>query len=78
MKLRVSYSFCTKTAEVIYGKIKADIGTTLIKLCEYRQVEMMETKSCKDRIHMLVSISPKYNVSQIIGYLKGESNLMIF
>ena len=27
---------------------------------------------------MLVSIPPKYSVSQIIGYLKGKSSLMIF
>ena len=27
---------------------------------------------------MLVSISPKYSVSQIMGYLKGKSSLMIF
>ena len=27
---------------------------------------------------MLVSIPPKYSVSQIVGYLKGKSALMIF
>ena len=27
---------------------------------------------------MLVSIPPKYSVSQIMGYLKGKSGLMIF
>ena len=27
---------------------------------------------------MLVSIPPKYSVSQIMGYLKGKSSLMIF
>ena len=32
----------------------------------------------KDHIHMLVSIPPKYSVSQIMGYLKGKSSLMIF
>ena len=31
-----------------------------------------------DRIHMLVSISPKYSVSQFMGYLKGKSALMIY
>ena len=29
-------------------------------------------------IYMLVSIPPKYSVSQIVGYLKGKSALMIF
>ena len=31
-----------------------------------------------DHIHMLVSIPPKYSVSQFMGYLKGKSSLMIF
>ena len=64
--------------QVIYGKIKADIGIMLRKLCEYKQVEIIEAEACKDHIHMLVSIPPKYSVSQIMGYLKGKSILMIF
>ena len=64
--------------QVIYGKIKADIGIMLQKLCEYKQVEILEAEACKDQIHMLVSIPPKYSVSQIMGYLKGKSSLMIF
>ena len=63
---------------VIYGKIKADIGIMLRKLCEYKQIEIIEAEACKDHIHMLVSIPPKYSVSQIMGYLKGKSSLMIF
>src|SRR5699024_33449 len=47
-------------------------------LCEYKQVEIIEAEACKDHIHMLVSIPPKYSVSQIMGYLKGKSRLMIF
>lgn len=31
-----------------------------------------------DHVHMLVSIPPKYSVSQFMGYLKGKSSLMIF
>ena len=64
--------------QVIYGKIKADIGIMLRKLCEYKQVEIIEAEACKDHIHMLVSIPPKYSVSQTMGYLKGKSSLMIF
>ena len=50
----------------------------LRKLCEYKGVEILEAEACKDHIHMLVSIPPKYSVSQIMGYLKGKSSLMIF
>ena len=50
----------------------------LRKLCEYKGIEIHEAEACKDHIHMLVSISPKYSVSQIMGYLKGKSSLMIY
>ncbi len=64
--------------QVIYGKVKEDIGKMLRKLCEYKGVEIIEAEACKDHIHMLVSIPPKYSVSQIMGYLKGKSSLMIY
>ena len=64
--------------QVIYGKIWQDIGQMLRKLCEYKGIEIIEAEACKDHIHMLVSIPPKYSVAQIMGYLKGKSSLMIF
>ena len=64
--------------QIIYGKIKADIGQILRKLCENKGVEIIEAEACLDHIHMLVSIPPKYSVSQFMGYLKGKSSLMIF
>ena len=64
--------------QIIYGKIKADIGQILRKLCENKGVEIIEAEACLDHSHMLVSIPPKYSVSQFMGYLKGKSSLMIF
>jgi len=62
----------------IYGKIKEDIGIILRKLCQQKSVEIIEAQACPDHIHMLISILPKYSISQIMGYLKGKSSLMIF
>ena len=64
--------------QIIYGKIKVDIGKMLRKLCEYKQIEILEAEACKDHIHMLISVPPKYSISQVMGYLKGKSSLMIF
>ena len=64
--------------QIIYGKIKSDIGQMLRKLCEYKGIEILEAEACKDHIHMLISVPPKYSVAQIMGYLKGKSSLMIF
>ena len=62
----------------IYGDIRKNIGVILRKLCEQKEVEIIEAELCTDHVHMLVSIPPKISVSQFVGYLKGKSSLMIF
>ena len=62
----------------IYGEIKADIGKILRMLCDRKGIQIHEAELCRDHVHMLISIPPKYSVSQIMGYLKGKSSLMIF
>ena len=64
--------------QVIYGKIKMNIGKIIRTLCEQKGVEIIEAEACPDHIHMLVSIPPKISVSAFMGYLKGKSSLMIF
>ena len=63
---------------VIYKELRADIGKILRQLCQQKGVEIIEAEACPDHIHMLLSIPPKYSVSQIMGFLKGKSSLMIF
>lgn len=41
-------------------------------------VKIIEAECCKDRVHMLIRITPQYSVSEIVGYLKGKSSLIIF
>ncbi|MBQ3486158.1 MAG: IS200/IS605 family transposase [Clostridia bacterium] len=64
--------------QIIYGKLKADMGKILRTLCERKGVTIHEAEACPDHIHMLVSIPPKISVSEYMGYLKGKSSLMIF
>ena len=64
--------------QIVYGKLKTEIGTILRTLCERKGVEIIEAEACPDHIHMLLNIPPKYSVSEFMGYLKGKSSLMIF
>ena len=64
--------------QIIYRKIKSDLGKILRQLCSYKGVEIIEAEACIDHIHMLASIPPKLSVSSFMGYLKGKSSLMIF
>ena len=64
--------------QIIYGRIKTDVGKILRMLCQRKGVEILEAELCKDHVHMLMRIPPKYSVSSVVGYLKGKSSLMIF
>ena len=59
----------------IYGKLKKDIGQILRKLCEQKDVQIIEAEACPDHIHMLVSVPPHISIAQFMGY---KSTLMIF
>ena len=77
--MSVPYSFLQQSIEEkIYGQIKRDIGEILRKLCEQKDVVIIEAEACPDHIHMLVSIPPHISIAQFMGFLKGKSTLMIF
>ena len=64
--------------KIFYQKKKQEIGGILRRLCEWKQVEIIEAEVCPDHIHMLVSIPPKLSVSGFVGFLKGKSTLIIY
>ena len=64
--------------KVIYGALKKEIGAIIRELCNRKGIEIIEAECCRDHIHMLVRIPPKYSVSEIMGYIKGKSSLIIF
>lgn len=63
--------------KVIYGQLRRDIGKILRKLCEMKEVEIVEAHAMPDHIHMLVRIPPKLSVSGFMGFLKGRSAVVI-
>ena len=64
--------------KIIYKQIKADVARILSELCKRKGIEIIEAEACPDHVHMFVRIPPKYSVSEVMGYLKGKSSLMIF
>lgn len=49
----------------------------LRSLAEQRECRVEEGKMMSDHVHMLVSIPPKYAVSQVVGYIKGKSAIWL-
>lgn len=79
MERSIPYSVCTEVQK--NGNLRRNKGRYRKipkQLCKQKGVEIIEAELCQDHVHMLISIPPKYSVSQIMGYLKGKSSLMIF
>lgn len=64
--------------KIMYGETKKDLVAIIKKLCEMKQVDLVDGRVCKDHIHMYVAIPPKISVSEFMSYLKGKSTLMLF
>ena len=59
--------------KVIYHQLRKDIREIIQDLCKWKGVEIIEGNMMPDHVHILVSIPPKMNVSQIMGYLKEKA-----
>ena len=64
--------------QIVYKQISADIGQIIRSLCARKWIEILEAAAMPDHIHLYVKIPPKYSVSEVMGYRKGKSSLMIF
>jgi putative transposase len=61
----------------LYGTIRIYLGEEIRKLAREKECEIEEGHIMPDHIHILISIPPKYSVSQVIGYIKGKSAIYI-
>ena len=49
------------------------LGEVFRKLAEQKESRIEEGHLMPDHVHMMISIPPKYAVSQVIGFIKGKS-----
>jgi putative transposase len=72
--------FCPKYRhKVLKGKTEVLLRNTLYQLCSQKeQVTIEEVNIQSDHVHMVISIPPKYSVSDFMGYIKGKSALKLF
>ena len=59
--------------KVLYGQLRNHLGELFRKLATQKQSRIDEGHLMPDHVHMMISIPPKYAVSQVIGYVKGKS-----
>ncbi len=63
--------------KVIFGHLRNELGKVFRELARRKECEIQEGHLAVDHVHMLISIPPKYAVSQVIGYIKGKSAIYI-
>ena len=59
--------------KALYGQLRDHLGELLRKLAIQKESRIEEGHLMPDHVHMMISIPPKYAVSQVIGYVKGKS-----
>ena len=57
----------------LYGELRRYLGEVFRRLAEQKQSRVEEGHLMPDHVHMMLSIPPKYAVSQVIGFIKGKS-----
>ena len=63
--------------KVLYGQLRRELGPVLRKLASHKESEVIEGKLKVDHVHVVLSIPPKYSVSQVVGYMKGKSAIWV-
>jgi putative transposase len=64
---------------VLEGKAEATVRNELYRLCAQKDmVQIEEINIQSDHVHMILSLPPKYAVSEIMGFLKGKTALKLF
>jgi len=63
--------------KTLYGNLRKHLGALLRDLARQKESRVLEGSLKADHVHMLVSIPPKYAVSQVIGFIKGKSAIHI-
>ena len=63
--------------KALYGELRKHVGEVFRTLATQKECRIEEGHLMSDHVHMMISIPPKYSVSQIVGYIKGKSAIHI-
>lgn len=63
--------------KAMYQELRQYLGKIFHDLARQKECRIEEEYLCADHVHMLISIPPKYSVSQVMGFIKGKSAIAI-
>ena len=59
--------------KTLYGELRKQLGEVFRALAQHKESRIEEGHLMPDHVHMMISIPPKYAVSNVVGYIKGKS-----
>jgi hypothetical protein len=59
--------------KALFGQLRPYLGELFRRLAEQKESRIEEGHLRPDHVHMMISIPPKYAVSQVIGFIKGHT-----
>src|SRR5690606_27520283 len=63
--------------KALFDQLRRDLGEIFHRLAKQKGCSIEQGYVMPDHVHMLISIPPKYSVSQVVGYIKGKSAIHI-
>jgi Transposase IS200 like len=63
--------------KALYGELKPHLGEVFHRLARQKESRIEQGHLMPDHVHMMISIPPKYAVSQVVGYIKGKSAILL-
>ena len=58
---------------ILYQQLRRHLGEVFRSLAQQKESRIEEGHLMADHVHMMISIPPKYAVSQVVGFIKGKS-----
>ena len=64
--------------KILKGALQRSVEEILQQLCDWKKLEVLEMSIQEDHVHMVLSIPPKFSVSEVVGFLRGKCAIKIF
>ena len=63
---------------ILTGDVGRSVRDFIRQLCAWRKFDILAGRVMSDHIHIVLSIPPKYLVSDVVGFIKGRSAIKMF
>jgi len=63
---------------ILKGAAEKSVKEIIHELCEWKKLDILEMSIQEDHIHLVISIPPKFPVSEVVGFLKGKCAIKVF